>query len=243
MKDYRLVVVDSPMSIFADQELSQLMGKVFQIKFASYNEVHAHGVIPADKSDFFGTHLIVCQEEGGKLEPIFAYRSVSWARCEQHHFEFPAWSVVRQDASTEHQKSMGQLLGRYAYGKERISWDSAWAQDPLLRTSKSPEQKNEFRQITMAVGCLHHLRAGITHMVTLGTLKVKTDVFFANMGLAPLIPQGKFAYSAQFGSEVEIYHGDQFSPFALECADRYQSLWDNRLVFDGSQAKPKKVAA
>lgn len=241
VEGYKLVVVDYPISLMLDPVVSALMGKVFHIKYETYGQVHAPGVIPVDKADFFATHLILCQESTDGLTPIFAYRSVTWERCLAHRQEFPALSVVQQDGNDVLTQKMKQVMELYKETPGSISWDSAWAQDPNVRVGKSAEQKEQLREITMAIGCLHHEAMDIPHMVTLGTLKVKTDVFFHTMGLRPLVDQQKFAYSAQFGSEVEVYHGVGFSPQAKACAEKYRAIWDQRVHYDGLSEK-KKVA-
>ncbi len=238
---YKLVVVDYPISLMHDPVVASLMGKVFHIKYETYGQVHAPGVIPVDKADFYATHLILCQESATGLTPIFAYRSVSWERCLEHRQEFPALSVVQQDGNEVLTQEMKLIMDQYQDCPRAISWDSAWAQDPNVRVGKTAEQKEQLREITMAIGCLHHQAMDIPHMVTLGTLKVKTDVFFHLMGLRPLVPQQKFAYSAQFGSEVEVYHGVGFSEQAMACAQKYQALWDQRIEYSGLVEK-KKVA-
>jgi hypothetical protein len=240
MKAYRLVVIDYPISMFDNPFVSSLLGKVLKIKFETYGQVHAPGVIPADKADFFGTHLILCEEQGG-LNPIFAYRSVTLERCLQHRFEFPALTVARQDGSQGLLERIESLTEKYQPQGHKISWDSAWAQDASVRVSKTAEERELFRRITMAIGCLHHQNEGIDHMLTLGTLKVKTDVLFNLMGLAPVLPDAKFSYSGQFGSEVEVYGGDSFSLAAKSAAEEFRGLWSNRLAFSGMQ-QTKKVA-
>lgn len=239
LEGFKLVVVDYPIGLMQDPVVASLMGRVFHIKYETYGQVHAPGVIPIDKADFFATHLILCQESAAGLTPIFAYRSVTWERCQAHRQEFPALSVVQQDGNTLLAQKMAQVMAEYQERPQAISWDSAWAQDPSVRVGKTSEQKEQLREITMAIGCLHHQAMDIPHMVTLGTLKVKTDVFFHLMGLRPLLDHQRFAYSAQFGSEVEVYHGVGFSEQAMACAEKYRALWEQRLQYDGLAEKKK----
>ncbi len=239
LNGYRLVVIDHPIGLLMDPDVSSLLGKVFHIKYTTYGQVHAPGVIPIDKADFFATHLILCQEEASGLKPIFAYRSVTWEKCLLHRQAFPALSVVQQDGNAVLTKKMEEVMDLYRERPQSISWDSAWAQEPNVRVGKTAEQKEQLREMTMAIGCLHHQAMDIPHMVTLGTLKVKTDVFFQTMGLRPLVENQKFAYSAQFGSEVEVYHGIGFSAQAQACAEKYRALWDQRIQLDGYLEKKK----
>ena len=70
-------------------------------------------------------------------------------------------------------------------------------------------------------------------MFTCGVVKVKTDLFFLNLGLNKLNAQSHYNQKSMDNEELVFFYNDSFSPLAYSLADKHQGLWENKLLIDG----------
>lgn len=230
---FRIVILDYPLYMIDDPFVCDLFCRIIKLKHTGYMAAYHPDVIPFDKSDFIGTHISLCLEEAKGLTPIFTYKSISYDRCLKHVMEFPGLTLMKSDGDPSCVERIEQILKENQQFPQRVSFDSAWAQDPDVRFNKSTEVKLFFREVTMACGVSHHREFGIPHMITCGVKKVKTDLFFQNMGLLPMNEKANYKHATLFGAESVIFHNDKFSQFALRCSEKHSDLWNAKLLIDG----------
>ncbi len=239
-KKFKVVIIDYPILALADSFCSQLLGKIFKMKYDGYGYTYNEKIIPMDKTDFFGTHIIFCEETENGLDPVFAYRSVSLSRCLEYSVEFPALYMMRNDGHPSCVDDLNKLIGSIK-DASTISYDSSWAQDLNYRFSENPEMKETLREIMTMVIVMHHKEFKIPHMVTCGVVKVKTDRFFLSIGLNKLNENAHFIENGMTKEECVIFYTQDFSFEAKRLAKKHEELWNNKLVVDGLSVKQGSV--
>ena len=242
LKKFKVVVIDYPVYTLGDTLCATLLGSSLQMKIDGYMATYSEKVLPMDKSDFFGTHLIFCEEVNDEFIPIFSYKATPYDRCLKHQYEFPAFSSVKIDAHPSCTQSIQDIINKVDK-PELISFDSSWAQNLNYRFSQNIELKNKLKEIMMMVLVMHHIEFNIPHMITCGVVKVKTDQFFLRLGLKKLNDHANYKQISMDDEELVIFYNDHFSDEAYFLAEKYRNLWDNKLVINGmSRLKIAKAA-
>ena len=244
-KKFKIVIIDYPIYIMEEQLCSTLLGKVLHMKHLGYRATYGENVLPMDKSDFFSTHILFCEEKNDEFIPIIAYKSTSLDRCLFNNFEFPALTLMKSDGHPSCLQKVKEILSGIDKPSE-ISFDSSWAQNLEYRFSKNSEIKNTLREISMMFGVNHHEEYNIPHMMTCGAVKVKTDLFFLNIGLSKLNEEALFKQKSLNNEDAYIFYNTNklFSLEAIRMSKKYKALWDNKLVISGVSAfkEAKRVA-
>lgn len=242
-KKYRVVIVDHPVNILDDSTCSTLLGKAYKMKYEGYHTTYGDTVLPMDKADFFGTHIMFCEEAAdGELTPIFAYKATPLDRCQKYKFEFPAISVMKSDGHSSCLTEIEKII-QEAGDPALVSYDSSWAQNLDYRFSDNKHIKEELREIMTMVIVKHHEEFNIPHMITCGATKVKTDQFFLKIGLNILNENSTFIQKSLNNEEAVIFYTKEFSPWAYEMAKKHEGLWNSKLLIDGLSAKLARKAA
>lgn len=236
LKRYQVVIVDYPIYALDDSFCHSVLGKSLKMKIDGYHATYSESVLPLDKSDFFGTHIIFCEEKKNELIPIFAYKAAPYDRCLKHNFEFPAITTVKNDAHPSCVQKVQQLISSINK-PQSISFDSSWAQNLDYRFSDNPGLKERLREIMMMVIVRHHQDFYLPHMLTCGVVKVKTDLFFHRIGLKEINEHAHYLQKSMDNEELVLFYNDHFSEEALSNADKYQFIWKNRILVDGLEIK------
>lgn len=239
LKNYRVVVIDYPVFGLDDPNCAVLLGRALKMKLDGYAATYSDRALPFDKADFFGTHIMFCEEKDGELFPVFAYKSTPLDRCLKYHYDFPATTIMNNGLLPSSCLTDLNKIIEKAGDPSLVSFDSAWAQDLDYRFKDDKELKEHLREIMMMVIVKHHQDYNIPHMLTSGAVKVKTDLFFKRIGMNMLNEHARFKEKRLDDSEGIIFYTETFSFEALSMAKKYQDLWDNRLVMDGRVRKEK----
>lgn len=242
LKKFQVVVLDCPIFAMDDVFCAQMLGKSLKMKVDGYNATYSDQVLPLDKADFFGTHLIFCEKTETDLVPIFSYKAAPYDRCLKYNFEFPAITSVKNDAHPSCMEDILKIINSVS-NPSLISFDSSWAQNLDYRFSDTPGLKEKLREIMMMVIVKHHVDHNLPHMLTCGVSKVKTDQFFLRMGLKKLNENSHYNQQSMDNEELVIFHSTTFSDEAYSMADKYHELWESRLVVDGKMSPGRGRAA
>jgi hypothetical protein len=241
-KKFRVVIIDYPIYALDNTECSEIFGKALSIKHAGYSLTYGENVLPMDKTDFFSTHIMLCEEVNDQLIPIIIYKATPYDRCLHYGIEFPGLSIVKADGHPDCVREIETILSNLD-NPNMISFDSSWAQNPEYRFSKDSQLKNCLKEITMMFAVKHHEEFRLPHMMTLGVVKVKTDKFFEQIGLKKLTGPSRFKLKSLNDSDVYIYHNNAFSDEALIMAEKYNELWKNKLVISGQVIQLNRMKA
>lgn len=229
-KKFRVVVIDYPIFALDDSFCSNLLGKALKMKFDGYEAAYGNNILPMDKADFFGTHILFCEETDNELIPIFAYKATPLDRCIDNCFEFPGLTLMKADGDPGCVDEINRIIAE-VNAPELISFDSSWAQN--LDYRQDPELKEWLKEIMMMVIVKHHEEFNIPHMITCGVVKVKTDQFFLKIGLNKLTEKAHFYQKNLKGAEAVIFYNNKFSLIANQMAFKHAGLWRNKLLIDG----------
>lgn len=242
-KKFKVVIIDYPIEVLDNDLCAIIFGKTLQMKHIGYKVTYGENVLPMDKSDFFSTHIIFCEDRGDQLIPIIAYKSTAYDRCLSYNFEFPALTLMKNDGHPSCVDKINNIL-QNVESPNMISFDSCWAQNLEYRFSPDSELKKCLREITMMFAVKHHKEFNIPHMMTCGVVKVKTDQFFLKIGLKQLNEHALFKQKNLNGEDVVIFYNNEFSFEALTMAKKYEKLWNEKLVIDSTSIRVRtgKVA-
>lgn len=236
LRRYQVVIIDYPIFCMDDPFCVEMLTKAFKMKIEGYNSTYTERVLPFDKADFFGTHIVFCEEIKNELVPIFAYKSSILARCLKHNFEFPAITSVKTDGHPSLVSDINRIIEK-VNNPELIAFDSSWAQNIDYRFNNDQDQKERIREIVMAMGVHHHREWNLPHFFCTGVVKVKTDKIFLRMGLKKLNEHAHHNEHFMDHTEMVIFYNDSFSEEALAAADKYEYLWKKKLVVNGLELK------
>ncbi len=232
-KKFKVVVIDYPIEILDNSVSTTLLDKTLKMKHIGYKATYGETALPMDKSDFFSTHIIFCEEKEDQLIPITAYKSTPYDRCLFYNFEFPGLTLMKSDGHPSCVERIENIL-KNIESPSSISYDSCWAQNLDYRFNSDPKTKTMLREIIMMFIVKHHQEYQIPHMMTCGVVKVKTDQFFLNAGLEKLDNNAQFKQKNLNNEDVVIFYNNSFSPKALEMADKYSIFWDEKLVIESA---------
>ena len=236
--DLQIVVIENLKEHWDNSDVRDLYCDMMKLKLDGYGAVYGDNVISADKADFFGTHLIVCQK-GLRLKPLFGYKSVTLKKCNEFLYKFPALSLVSSDAEPECLKELENILERAKKNNQSISFDYSWAQDPSIKATRSESMAKMFRDLVMVLVVNHHKDYEIDEMITCGVAKVRTDQFFDRMGFSKISNKSLFSQADLNGDDVHVFHTKTYSEYANQVAKEYKELWDSRLEFSSTESDVK----
>ncbi|MAZ48248.1 MAG: hypothetical protein CME65_06775 [Halobacteriovoraceae bacterium] len=237
MSDLQIVVIENLKDQWSNTMVRDLFIQLLGIKFEGYGNVYGRHVISADKADYFGTHLIVCEKNTNR--PILGYKSVTNSQCEEYSMSFPVTTLVARNAELKCQIELENIISKHRAKEETYSYDYSWAQDPHFMKNRSLEDKIQLQDITMMLGVSHHRDYNIQGMITCGAVKVKTDLFFEKMGLRHVSRTSLFSQAELNDHLSHLFHTEKFSTYAEEQAFKYRELWENRIEFRGENVERK----
>lgn len=241
-KKYQVVIIDNPIENLDDKKCADIFGKLLKMKHTGYKVTYGDNVLPMDKSDFFSTHILLCEVDNNNYTPIIAYKSTSYDKCLFYKMEFPALTLMKEDGTPKCVNRINNIL-QSANSPSEISFDSSWAQNLEYRYSDDQSLKIMLREITMMFAVKHHEYFKIPHMISCGVVKVKTDQFFYKIGLKELCSEAHFIQKSINNQEVVIFYNDSFSELALEMAKKYNTLWDDKLLILPKNPAALKIAS
>jgi hypothetical protein len=232
----KVVVLDQPVFTLDDPFCATILGQALKMKRDSYSMSYHDDILPMDKSDFFGTHIILCEEINNQYTPIFAYKSVTLDRCLQYNFEFPIYTIMKTDCHEKCKVDIQNIID-IAGDSSSVSYDSHLAKNLDYRLNGDADLKNAIQEIIMMVIVKHHEEFKIPHMINLGVVKVQTDKFFLRLGQTKINEYADLKLTCLNNEDCVLFYSNSFSIEANQMAWKYKKLWDNKLVVDGLRAK------
>ena len=235
----KVVVVDAAYDTL-DHPLTQaLLPKVMAMKIAGYGKEFPYGALPVDVGDIIGVHLLVCEEWGGKLEPLMGLKSVSGRRCEIHRIEFPALHLACPHELPRHHAAVRTAMDDILKKRERFAYSCSWTMAPIARQDR--ELAKLLKHINMAFFVFYYQDYNIPHIFAGATLRFKVDEWKSFLGFEPMEFEGSvlpdFPCTSFFGEPVRLMYLSRFTSEALELAKTFRSLWDQRITLDGDSVR------
>lgn len=232
LNKYRILTLTYPYEMLSDKSVATYFNQILTMKIRGYQAEYPEGVLPIDTTDFIALHHIVCLELKNELRPIMGFKTTPYSRSLKHRVPFPALSLVNQAKAPEHAKALETIIARCQAEKRELAYASSWTIDPAFRKDKS--SSSELKGMFEALYVLGHKDYNVDEMILGGTLRFKTEIMFHKMGHNPLVDANNNELPAiqvnhLFGEPVLVMHAKQFTPYADQCAERFQNMWDQRL--------------
>lgn len=234
----RIVVLDSPYDTIQSQQTQNFFGRLAAFKIRSYQKEYPDGVLPVDTVDFVATHLLLCEQIGDEIQPLMGMKSITHRRCLRHNLQFPALHLVESQELKAHHDAIEEYLRKAALAGETVAYNGSWTIDPGLRVHR--EFVRLCWDVTVAFFVFHYSENHIQSLAG-ATLRFKIHDFKEFMGFSYLgSPAGQlssFECQPFFGEKVALMVLNGCSPQAVEVAERYRFLWQNRLVIGKDTTK------
>lgn len=232
LNKYRIVTLTYPYEMLSDKAVGAFFNQILNLKLRGYQAEYPDGVLPIDTTDFIALHHIVCLELKNELRPIMGFKTTPFSRSLRHQVAFPALSLAQQANAPEHYQALQKIIDRCQLEKKELAYASSWTIDPQFRKDQTSAQ--DLRGLFQALYTFGHKDYQIDEMLLGGTLRFKTDVMFKKMGHNPIVNQAEHDLPAikvkhLFNEAVIIMHAQNFTPYALQACENFQSLWDNRI--------------
>lgn len=239
---FKVVIIDYPVLCLDDPFVSSLLGRTLKMKYEGYASTYDDSVLPMDQTDFFATHLILCEEVYDKLIPVIAYKSISYERCLKHKVEFPALALMKTDGQLEAAKAVENLLLSVG-DPHKISYEASCAQNLSYRNSKEEGLKETIRELLTMMLVQHHHEFSIPHMLICGIPRVGTDLLLQKMGLSKINTYAEFKQSNLNKEPAVLLYREGFNNYAEAVAKKHIKIWDKRLFHSKDQVQKKPIAA
>jgi hypothetical protein len=233
MKDLKIVIIESPYDCWNESEVGTLFRDMIGVKLRGYGREYKYGVLPVDAADLISTHFAVCfPDETGKLKPIMALRWTSLQKCKLHFLNFPGMSLLQQANQPEHVRNLEQKIENLNKRNGDLYYAGSLSIDPLLKTGK--EQSLLLRELMTTMFVLYKKQHPGSELMAGGTVRFKMDQWLSAVGHAPLHEE-PINVKHLGGELVKVMYLTEFSFEAHRIAKKWQHLWDERLILDGSQ--------
>ncbi|MGZ3772289.1 MAG: hypothetical protein ACXVCY_00350 [Pseudobdellovibrionaceae bacterium] len=232
--DFQLIIVDAPYENWDDPLVQNLFVKTIGLKNQGYGNNYEHKVMPVDTSDFFGTHILLCEKQlNGTLNPVMGFKSTTLKKCRDYNLGFPGLGLVQSAKMPLHCQAVENIMQSCDREKRGLAYYSSWTIDTKFK--KKYYEKNG-RDLSDAF-CVFYL--GISReqknseVILGGTLRFRTEKIFEKLGHKPLSLSGQELppiYVSHLAKEpVLVMHSTNFSDIDLESKEKWLKVWNDRI--------------
>ena len=207
-----------------------LLQRLSEMKLAAYGKHYGKGVSPIDAYDDVALHVLLCERTpSGELIPLAGFKSVSLQRADECALPFPALSILEDCEAWAHLEQLQRILAECRRQGVGIAYDGSMAVEPSLGLEKAT-------LLTQLLGLVVHTHrdVGNSELIGLGIKQVGAERYWHRAGFAPMTVSGEPLPDIQprhlRGHTAEVMHLKRFSPRALSYAERYESLWRERIT-------------
>lgn len=235
MEKIKIVILESPYDTWSNPQVGEMLIKLIGVKLRGYGHEYPYGVMPVDGADLISTHLAACRVENDEsLSPLMAIRWTSMKKCRLHYTGFPGMSLLQQAGATEHIKALEDVIRSADERDTDLIYSGSLSIDPSQRGSK--ERSLFFRELLTMMYVNYQKQIGFAELMAGGTCRFKIERWLESIGHSPLslknetLPPIEVRHLAQ--EKVQVMHLQEFSFEALRIAQKWQHLWEERLVID-----------
>lgn len=250
MEKLKIVVLESPYDSWSEPLAANFLKDLIGVKLRAYGGEYPYGVLPVDGADLISTHIALCRiENDGRLNPLMCNRWTSLKKCRLHYINFPGLSLLQQAGASEHLLAMEKIISEADGRNTDLLYSGGLSIDPLARTTKKENLKEQslfFREILVMMYVNYQREINGSELIAGGTIRFKIDKLTAAVGHVPLMANNvelapvKAKHLA--GEIVKIMHLKKFSFEALKTTEKWQYLWEDRLVIKGKEINYLKEA-
>ena len=234
----RLILVRNFYDQMSNPQVAKIFSHVLQIKKLGYGTKHDNRFLPVGVHDYFSIHLIICDKE--TLEPILLSKVVPYSDCKYYNVTFPLFEL-KNVIDNELFNSMEEIIANRINQGNDLSYSGGWTINPKY---KGLGLSNSLKDVYTGMHYHVHQNFSLNTMMGFGVPKVGSLEFFKKWGVEPLkTKQGREMEPTPipFGNYVEsvVAWGDleNLSQYKQAMADKYKSLWDERIEYSMNTQK------
>jgi len=237
MEKLKIVILESPYDNWSNPLVGNFLKDLMGLKLRGYSHEYPYGVLPVDGADLFSTHLALCREEkNGQLTPIMAMRWTSLKKSRQHHMNFPGMSLLFQAGATEHMTALEKIIAEVDEKNLDLMYTACLTIEPKERSSK--ERSAFLRELLTTMFVCQQQELGV-ELLAGGTCRFKIEKWLTASGWNSLKAEDDRALESinvkhLAGELVHVMHLQEYSFEAQRIARKWQYLWDERLIIDGT---------
>lgn len=242
---FQLVILDSPIENWSDPAVQNFFNKMVTLKKKGYESCYPQGVLPVDTSDFFASHVLLCEKTASnELIPVMGYKTISLSKCIQFNQNFPGLSLVQSARMPNHVEVVQNIIEKCTQNKKELAYLGSWTVDPEFKR-RCPEDIH-LRSAFIIFYNLFYQERSVAEVIIGGTLRFKTENLFSELGHLPLARNEEILpniYVTHLVKEpVQVMHAQRFlRPPTLQTR-MWEEVWENRLVLSPVYAKLKPAA-
>jgi hypothetical protein len=248
-RKYQFVLLRSPYELMSFNLVSELFPKIVKFKTEGYRQEYGQFVLPFDSSDFVASHLLLCEKKSdGSLEPVLGFKSVTLEKCDQHRINFPMLSMLDgEDPNNIYRVTIKSLIDKYRScgAGHKIAYNGSFTISPKLRENK--ELMKHLWDVTFSLLTNYYIEYDIDHVVAVCATKFKVDKKKELLGwnyiegehgvLRPYVCKSFFDAPAV---PMELTN---MKIKGKVCAEKFKSMWEDRLTLDSDNLYDVKKAA
>jgi hypothetical protein len=237
-RKYQFVLLRSPYELMGLNMVSELFPKIIKFKTDGYRQEYGQFVLPFDSSDFVASHLLLCEKKkGGSLEPVLGFKSVTLEKCDQHRIHFPMLNMLDgEDLNIIYRLTIKSLIDKYRLSGagDKIAYNGSFTISPKLREDR--ELMKHLWDVTFSLLTNYYINYDIDHVVAICATKFKVDKKKELRGwnyiegehgiLKPYVCKSFFDAPAV---PMELTN---IKIKGKECAEKFKSMWEDRLILD-----------
>lgn len=236
---FRAVVFENP-GLNWDEDTQKFFSKITKLKIDGYQHEYGKNVMPMSSYDYFGTHIVVCEEEDNKeLSPLAIAKVSRYSICKYFNHDFQPIELAKKGGNYALAREIENIL-KYAMEKYgEITYDSSWTVRPDIRNGR---MNAVVLRIILSMWINYHLDYSIFDFIVSATLKVGTDKMFVTTGCKPVTANPYYKLIEVDNQSAMMFRCTEFSSTILNNAKKYRELWDKRVTY-GTEfvAQAKKV--
>lgn len=246
MSNLQIIVIKEPiltLTNFQDSFQNSLFSKMLSLKYHGYSNRHNKNTLPIDTTDFIGTHLIVCENEGDELIPLMAYKSTTVETCEKYNLKFPFLGLLENSGNKVCLNETHDLINKLKKNNSSLSYDTSWTMSQKLEGLR--EKRDYLKEILQMLLVKHHTDYNIPNWVTFGICKMKTDLLFKSMGGIEISQEPLIKHPGLNGQDAVaiLLPSNNYQFEALRMSKKHELLWKNKIEISFEELNNLKLVS
>ncbi len=227
MSKFELVVLETPCQSWENKETQAMFTKMALMKIKGYQYEYGPRVLPVDDYDFIGANLLICENIGGELIPVSGTKIVKYSHCRYYNRKFPPVELVGSGGNNQCQAAMLNIVDEVSATQKDITYAYAWTTVPEFRKTM---YSSLLRKMVIGFWILYQFNEKIKDFFVSGTLKIKTDKFFLDMGCVPVTDNSYYYLKGIYNEKALMMKNSTFSDAILKDIEELRPMWNNRII-------------
>lgn len=244
---YRFVTVHRAYELM-DYDLSRtIFPGIIDLKTKGYRQEYPKGVLPFDSSDFFATHLLLCDVTSEVPRPVLGFKSITLAACDEHNTAFPMLGMLeRSDDGANDKSVVQQILEEYrgAEATEKIAYNGSFTILPDLRQDRV--LMKHLWELSFSLLSNYYTDYGIEHVLAVCATKFSVNRRKEEFGWNYIKREhglmDEYPCRSLFGAPLVPMELRTSHPDCQRSRAAFSDMWDSRLVVDELSLKRKQAA-